>query len=122
MSWYSLDLLEGFEEHIDQAWQAAWNVTYSDAETASEPANAIFRKPRPGGGWTLFFPPSGDLLAETFGAKPCDTPSAAGMVLVAGNEGAMAEHFPGAKVARARRPGKEQPGDQFEPTQPLEQQ
>jgi hypothetical protein len=116
MRWYRLDLLDGFTEHIDQAWQTAWDAAFADEKP--DPGNAIFRKERPGGGSVLYFTPAAQLLAESFGAKPCKAPSRGAIGLVAGDERAWDIHF-AAPDSPASGFWPTQPGDKFEPTHPF---
>jgi len=91
MTWYSLGLAGDIENISEGAWQLAWEV--SQAETGRDHGNAIFKKVGPDDRLILFFTPSSQLLAESFGAKPCEKPSAAGLSLVAGSERARQIHF-----------------------------
>ena len=108
MSWYSLNLLEGVAELVEDAWKLAWEVARAGHE--ADYSNAIFRKSRPGDQLTLYFSPTARLLAETFGAQPCARPSPTGMTLIAGDERAWQIHF-GRVFARSA-------VDPFAPTRP----
>jgi hypothetical protein len=119
MNWYRLDLLSGVDEHVDEAWVTAWEVAATEQEQP-DPSNAIFRKARPGGGWILYFTPSARLLAETFGAKACETPAHAGMSLVAGDSRAWKIHFPGSPLAGSRPFVSTQPFATFDTTYPMQ--
>jgi hypothetical protein len=91
MTWYSLVLAEDNQDLSEAAWQLAWQV--SQAETHHDHGNAIFKKTGPDDRLVLFFTPSSQLLAESFGATPCAKPSAQGLSLVAGSERARQIHF-----------------------------
>lgn len=91
MTWYSLGLAVSIKDTSEGAWQVAWEV--SRAETGHDDSNAIFRKIGPDKRLILFFTPSSQLLAESFGATPCEKPSATGLSLVAGSERAWRIHF-----------------------------
>jgi hypothetical protein len=91
MSWYSLDLLDGVGELVEDSWTLAWDVARSEDE--ADFSNAIFQKSRPGKRLTLYFSPAAQLLAEAFGAKACARPSPTDMSLVAGDERAWQIHF-----------------------------
>lgn len=91
MTWYSLGLAGGIKNISEGAWQLAWEV--SQAEAGHDRGNAIFKKVEPDNRQILFFTPSAQLLAESFGARPCAKPSAAGLSLVAGSEHAGQIHF-----------------------------
>jgi hypothetical protein len=119
MNWYRLELLEGDEEHVDEAWVTAWEVAMAEQEEL-DPSNAVFRRPRGRGGWTLFFTPSARLLAETFGAVACGPPTAEALSMVAGDPRAWQIHFPGVPVP-ARRPFiATQPFATFDTTYPMQ--
>ncbi len=119
MNWYRLELLQGVEEHVDAAWVTAWEVAAAEQEYM-DPANAIFRQPRPRGGWVLYFSPSARLLAETFGASACEPPTPEGLSLVAGDSRAWAIHFPGAPVPEPARFVPTQPSVAFDTTYPMQ--
>lgn len=91
MRWYSLALMEGAGDLIEDSWKVAWEV----ARLESEPdfSNAIFQKRGPRGRLTLYFSPAAHVCAEAFGAAPCDRPSPTDMTLVAGDERAWQIHF-----------------------------
>jgi hypothetical protein len=127
MTWYSLTLKEGVDALIEDAWKLAWEVARS--ANATDYSNAIFQKDGPGKfEVTIFFTPSANLLAASFGAKRCEKPSAHGMSLVAGDERAWEIHFGGGpgraameRPTRMPRPVFLEPADpplHFEPTHP----
>jgi hypothetical protein len=91
MNWYNLGLAGGIKNISEGAWQLAWEV--SKAGTGLDHSNAIFKKAGPDSRLVLYFTPSSQLLAESFGAKPCAKPSPAGLSLVAGSERAWQIHF-----------------------------
>lgn len=91
MRWYSLGLAGGIKDIDKGAWQLAWEV--SQAEAGSDPGNAIFRKVGADNQLILYFSPSSQVLAESFGARPCAKPSPSGMELFAGSERAWRIHF-----------------------------
>jgi hypothetical protein len=119
MRWYRLELLEGEDEHIDEAWVTAWEVAMTEQEEV-DPSNAIFRRPRQRGGWILYFTPTARLLAETFGATACEPPSPDGLSMVAGDARAWQIHFPGSPVAESRQFVPTQPFVSFDTTYPMQ--
>lgn len=102
MTWYSLGLAGGLEDISEDAWHLAWEI--SQAETGRDHGSAIFKKVGPDHRLNLYFTPSSQLIAETFGARRCAKPSPAGMSLVAGSEHAWQIHF-GRVVGLRRRMG-----------------
>lgn len=111
-----MELKSGIEEHVDEAWQAAWEAA-NDGEEADF-SNAIFRAIGCHEALTLYFSPTAQLIAETFGAKPCDKPAATGMSMVAGDERAWEIHFRGTRGGPAKTPLAVLTAEPFEPTQP----
>lgn len=91
MRWYSLALMEGVGNLVEDTWKLAWEVALSGGE--ADRSNAIFQKRGPGKRQTLYFSPAAHVLAETFGAAPCDRPSPTDLTLVAGDERAWQIHF-----------------------------
>jgi hypothetical protein len=91
VSWYSLGLAGGLENISKAAWQLAWEI--SQTECGPDDSSAIFKKIGPDHRLILYFTPSSQLVAETFGARRCSKPSPSGMSLVAGAEGAWLIHF-----------------------------
>jgi hypothetical protein len=91
MNWYSLGLAGGIKNISEGAWQLAWEV--SKAGVGRDHSNAIFKKAGPDNRLILYFTPTSQMLAESFGAKPCAKPSPAGLSLVAGSERAWQIHF-----------------------------
>jgi hypothetical protein len=91
MRWYSLDLLNGVSEAVEDTWKLAWAVTQSFGEP--DCGSAIFLQRGPRDRLTLYFSPEAHELAEAFGAVPCQRPSPAGMTLLAGDERAWQIHY-----------------------------
>jgi hypothetical protein len=91
MNWYSLGLAGGIKNISEGAWRLAWEV--SKAEAGLDHSNAIFKKAGPDSRLILYFTPTSQMLAESFGARPCAKPSPAGLSLVAGSERAWQIHF-----------------------------
>lgn len=99
MTWYRLELKEGFDPEIESAWRAAWQVAHEDDQP--DPTHGVFRATNLGKSVVLYFSPSEEALADTFGAKPCRKPAPAGLQLLAGHARAFATHFPDAVPTRA---------------------
>ena len=91
MNWYRLSLVGDIEKVNQAAWQSAWEV--SQVKAHIDYSSAIFKKIDAGDGLTLYFTPSAQSLAETFGARPCGKPSRVGMSLFAGDHRAWQIHF-----------------------------
>lgn len=91
MTWYSLALAGDIKNISKGAWQLAWEA--SQDEGGLDHSNAIFKKVGPDNRLVLYFTPSSQLVAESFGARPCAKPSPQGMTLLAGSERAWQIHF-----------------------------
>ena len=128
MNWSCLVLKHGSDSLIEDAWKLAWEVARSTHST--DYGNALFERSGPGRSEvTIFFPPSADLLAASFGAKLCPKPPVNGLTLLAGDERAWTIHFGGKpgrvsvieRLFRTSRPALLEPGEppaSFEPTHP----
>ena len=92
MSWYRLGLVGNIEKVNQAAWYSAWQV--SKAKSRVDYGRAIFYKVAGRNGLTLYFTPSAQALAETFGSKPCRKPSPKGLSLFVGDHRAWRIHFP----------------------------
>ena len=91
MTWYRLSLVGDVEEINQVAWQSAWEA--SQSKELIDHSSAIFGKVAGGKGLTLYFTPSSQLLAKTFGATPCSKPWPFGLSLFAGDNRAWRIHF-----------------------------
>jgi len=114
MTWYRLELKEGFDPDLESAWRAAWQVAHEGDQP--DPAHGIFRASNLGKSAILYFSPSEEALADTFGAKPCRKPAPAGLQLLAGHARAFQTHFPDAVQTPENKPDSSQASMVFQPS------
>ncbi|HUP05889.1 MAG TPA: hypothetical protein VMU47_01980 [Caldimonas sp.] len=96
--WHCMSIVAGWRDPTDRLFEA---FPFARASSPNARELAVFFRDEGGGLYTLFFPPSAETLARTFGAAPCDKPDADDIGVSIGDPVSLRSWFPKPSGARA---------------------
>ena len=97
-SWHQLSIVAAWRDPTQDLF-ARFPVALASSPRVRE--LAVFFRDEGGDLYTLFFPPSAVMLASSFGATPCDKPTATDIGLSIGDAASLVTWFPERSVAPA---------------------